>query len=244
MILRKHIYLLIAIAVACTIVACNKMIIGNGKAKVAQRKTSPFTEINVKGSLTIYLTQGAKESLEIATDANLHSRIKSKVEDGVLYLSIADKINQPSYAQAYITYRSLNNIVLDNKSELHSKDLVAFDRINIESEEHSIVNLHLESDTLDITAAGTSSFELKGNVDQANIKLKGKSLLKGFGLKIDSCNVSTSEFSKAELYVMKQLSTQQKGRSEVIYRGAVDDETIQSKGNGRIRRHIKKKDEI
>lgn len=244
MILKKHTFLLILITVVCTIVACNHMIIGNGKAKVTQRKINPFNEIKVKGSLAIYLTQGAEESLEIATDANLHSRIKSKVEDGVLYLSIDDKINQPSYAQAYVTYRSLDNIVLDNKSELHAKSLVAFDRIHITSEEHSIVNLYIESDTLDISAAGTSSFELKGETDQANIKLKGKSQLKGFALKIDSCNVSTSEFSIAELYVMKQLNTQQKGRSEVIYRGAVKDETIRSKGNGRIRRHIKEKDEI
>lgn len=242
--MKKTVYtqLLIIIGLAIGFVACNKFIVGNGQTNVKQHKVDPFNKIVIKGSLAIYLTQGATEKLEIATDANLQSRIKSKVENGVLNLSIDDKMNQPSFAQAYITYRELNHIILDNKSELHAKSLVAFDRIHIQSEEHSIVNLYLESDTLDVTAAGTCHYELKGEVNQANIKLKGKSELKGFELKIDSCSISTSEFSKAELYVMKQLKSQQKGMSEVIYRGSVED--IQTKGNQRIKRHIKEKDEI
>lgn len=226
--------------------ACNKHLVGNGQSKRKARKTEAFTDIKVEGSITIYLTQGAAESLEIETDGNLHSRVKTKVEDGVLLLSVDDKKSQPSSMQAHITYRDLKSISLDNHSELHSKNLVAFERVHIYGQEHNIVNLNIESDTLDIYAAGTSVFTIKGKLDQAYYSLKGKSQLYGFELKTDSCSIQSSEFSKSELFVQKYLETQQNGMSEVVYRGLVEEENVKAmtKGRSRIRKHIKEKDEI
>jgi len=191
--------LLLIVVTALLTAACRDRVEGSGQAVTEQRSVPSFTELRVRGALTVEVRIGQPQSVAITGDNNVVAVIKAEVSDG--RLSVEPEKNYESAMPLRVA------IVVP---ELESIEASGASTITVGG---------LDADELRIRASGASMVRASGSAERIEASASGASRIGIEELAAREVEADASGASTIEVTVSDQLSGNVSGASTVTYAG-------------------------
>lgn len=174
---------------------------GSGNVVVTNREIASFSQVQINLGADLTLIQGDANSLQIESDDNLISQIKTEVRNGRLIVSTPDNVNlKPSQAiQIRVSFETLSEVEILGSSAIRADDL--------------------DLDTLAITFNGSGSTRLSGRVDDQKIMIRGMATLNNFEIISQQVNIDISGNGNVEVHAENNLDVVVAGMGMIRYTG-------------------------
>ncbi len=211
--------------------------------KTENRKTGPFTSIDVSTGIKLFLSQGNTQSIKVEADDNIIGDLKTQVSGNTLriYMDHHDSgtWNNVRVLKVYVTCPELNSLVTGSGSRTEVAgtwkakggfDLEASSGSSItmalhasslkcESSSGSSVDVTVTADKLRLTSSSGSTIRIEGSGTLLNAEASSGSSIKSQNLKVEKCVAVASSASTVRVNVSKELDASATSVARVSYTG-------------------------
>jgi hypothetical protein len=200
---------LVAVAVVAGIVVTSTK--GSGNLKTEQRSLNNFTGVKAGGAVEVSVNASADYSVEVTADDNLIHDVITKVEDGVLHISMND---DDHYTNATVRIKI-------GMPKLESLDIHGASDAKVSN---------VKTDNLKLHASGASKIDISGTATNVKSEVSGASDLTAKSLIAEDLIIKCSGASKATVQATNTLNIHASGASDVTYIGKPKNLTRESSG--------------
>jgi len=234
---NKKFLSVLLLAVLLTATGCStRMITGSGNLVTETRQVSGFDRIDLSGSGTVVVTQGAGETLTIETDDNVLEYVLSDVENGTLKLGFKSGVNIIN------TTRLVFNVGVDDLTRLDISgsgsievDRLETDHLDIDVSGSGEVQIsELTSGRVKLSISGSGIIDLTGDVPVQDVSVSGSGRHQGSDLCGESVTVIVSGSGGATVCATETLDAEVSGSGSVSYYGDPSSVTRSGSGSGVI----------
>jgi len=222
----------------CLSVFDKKKVRGSGNITKEQREVSPFDNIIVRGTFTVFLSQGDTESVEVEIDDNLQQYVEVRNEGSKLVLDIKDNVNfsKTTKNNIYITLKNIN--LLDVSGVCTIKTISPLNCDHITLIVSGVVNgeWDIYSNMLNVILRGVANIELRGKTTELDIKQSGVGNFNAKKLIADKVTVHNSGVGSVSVHATQELSMTNTGVGSITYSGDAEIKHMNSSGVGKIKK--------
>ncbi len=220
-----------------------------------------INSIELYKDIKLTLRSGNENKLIIHADDNLHEVINIDINEGKLSLSLLYRIRSKKEFELTLQLSNLEEIILNNNSELTNLNYFKSDELHIILNDKSEANLLFDSNSIVFEGNDSSKAEVSFKAKSINYKMLGKSKIKGISNtelvkftaqdravitlmgKSESMFINASESSKVKLisFISDIAEVNAEEKSDVylnvkedIVISAVDDSKVYIYGNAEI----------
>lgn len=222
--MRKYIWLLLALPIAfasCRFMSGRK-VRGNGNIKTEERTVSNFKNVEVRGSINVYVSQGDIKPVKIEGDENLLQYVEVIEEGDRLIVRERPGFNlEPSGdLRIHVTAPVYNSIEASGASDIIGETKINNPE-NLELHVSGAGNIKMEVDAPKLKAdiSGSGSIDLKGQTKEVDLGLSGAAHAHCFDLLSENTSVDISGAGSAEVYASMKLDASVSGAGSVSYKG-------------------------
>ena len=198
---------------------------GSGKLQTEARAVTGFQAIALRGSMSLVLRQGTRESVELRADDNLLALIETQVidRDGVRTLEIGTK-KGASYSSrnpvvASIDLITLRALTLTGAGEAVC-DALKTPALKVAITGSGNVKLRqLSADEVTADISGSGDIEFGGRTTKLGVSIAGSGDVNTRGLDADDVSVSVAGSGDANVTARRTLGVSIAGNGSVVYAG-------------------------
>ncbi|HOY32734.1 MAG TPA: head GIN domain-containing protein [Bacteroidales bacterium] len=213
--------LLLITAIICSITSCSNHdpLKGNGKLLTKDVQVGEFSKLEIEGFFKVILTQGETPKLSIEADENLIEYINVKVSNKKLKIRSKKNIRGSKDISIYLTFNSLDQIMVSGYTSVSSAADLNFDKLNLELSGNCKLDMNLNCVGLNAEISGNSNAALSGAVLTANFDVSGASKVEAFELYIDDLKLNASGNASARVNIINKFDVNVSGAAGVEYQG-------------------------
>ena len=205
------------VATSTTIISCNAQ---NGKVITQERKTIPYSKIQVSDGWDLILSQGDEYSIKITANENLLDGLKTEVIDDVLIISSTTKVikGKGIRKKVYLTFIEVNEIIANKDSDISAETTIKSNTLNIELHDDSdLDNVKFEGANLIARLTGSSEMNMSvTSTKHIDAKVEGSSEISLTEIRTDTFKLILSDDSEADLVgFTKEFDAQASNESEI-----------------------------
>ncbi|WAC41244.1 head GIN domain-containing protein [Pedobacter sp. SL55] len=186
---------------------------------------SSFSGIGVSSGIDLYLTQSGKESVVIKGDEDVIKDVVVEQKNGSIYIKYKQGISWSKMfrgrkIEAYVSFKNLTVISASGGSDVETQGPIKAANIILEASGGSDMSLNLTCKDVTISISGGADISLKGSAENMMLNASGGSDLDAYDFKVDYAQANTSGGADAHLYVLKGLTANATGGSDITYKGS------------------------
>ncbi|MCU0352905.1 MAG: DUF2807 domain-containing protein [Cytophagales bacterium] len=209
---------------------------GKGDTLSKTRTVGGFTEIETRGSATVYLTQGAAEPIRLEGQDNILDVFETFVHNDKLILRVKPGVvlGRHETVRVYVTNPTLRAVRVSGSSDVVGQGVWDVDDFHAEISGSGKLEMALrDAEDVDTDISGSGNIFLRGNSLTADVDVSGSGNVRAFDLTTNDANVRISGSGNCEMTVQQKLTARISGSGNVRYRGrpAVDSRVT---GSGRV----------
>jgi hypothetical protein len=165
------------------------------------RSVGPFSKISISGPMNLTVDAGKPFSVTVQGDAKFIGRVKTRVVDGELRISMDDDSNL--------------------KMRKHERVLVSMPSLtSFDAEGAGLARLNnVQGDRLDVDYSGAGSVIINGKVRYVRIDAEGVGELDAKGLIAQEANVSFEGIGAVSIHASEKLTVDVEGMGNLSYYG-------------------------
>jgi Putative auto-transporter adhesin, head GIN domain len=206
---------------ACKFVG-GKRVTGNGNVTTQQRNITDFNAVEVHGSFTVYVSQGADYAVRIEAEENLMEYIVVEKDGDELEVGFKHntriRTNRP--VNVYVTAPSYTGLAVSGSGNLISQTkLTSSSQLDIDISGSGDANLEVDAPTVTAEISGSGTAILKGMTRTFNGGIAGSGELKAYNLLSEKSDIEVAGSGDAEVYASKQLDVRVAGSGNINYKG-------------------------
>lgn len=172
---------------------------GSGVIAIETREVVDFEKINLSGAVDVEYASSDAYGCEVEVDDNLQKFVSSKVDGGVLEISITENIRPTKTVKVRITSPTLSEIGLSGACDLEARDIV--------------------NDSFKLKISGSADVTLTGQVESMTIALSGAGDVDATGMAAQDVVVGISGAGDVQVTAERSLNVAISGAGEVKYQG-------------------------
>lgn len=210
---------------------------GNGHVVRESRSHRGFDGIKVGGSFDVFLRQGNSEKVTIEADENLMDEIVTKVENGILIISIrkGKGIRDAEKLNVFVTLEELEYLSASGASDILAEESIRTDDLEIHASGSADIKLlRLRSDDVSCKASGSSDIRLLGDARTLRASLSGSCDLKAGDFEVEDCYLNLSGSSDAHVYASDSIEGSASGSSDIYCAGNPGRRSVRTSGSSDI----------
>ena len=231
---------------------------GNGILKEEDRGKMDFTAIDVRGSISVIISDITDAPVKIEGDENLLEFIETIVKDGVLKVQFRNR-NYSSYSPNIgikVTVPNsgrINRIKTSGSSDIIIEDVVVADNMRIMCSGSSNINgsikaekceidcsgssdlkINIDATTCIFKFAGSSTCNISGSADVCEMRMTGSGDFKGYDFAVNKLTCTVFGSSGVQITCDEELNVRTFGSSDVYYRGTATKISKSTAGSSNI----------
>ena len=196
--MKKYPFLLVLLFCVQIYAQRKPKIKGNKNVIEVIKALPPFSAIELKDDLDIFIQNSSQEGYVLNADDNLIDVLKFKVVDGTLYISAFYKIIRKKKLEITINYQELDAITV-HEGRIRMNDVVNSEELDVHTFESAKLDLNANAAIVHLTMEGNSSGNFSIDADSLNVNLKDKVDLQLYATsETIHMNMSTSASSKMD----------------------------------------------
>jgi hypothetical protein len=199
-----------------------KRVRGNGVIKTEERSVSSFKNVEVDGSMKVYVSQGETKPVRIEGDENLLSYVQLIQEDDKIIVKPREGYNlEPTgELKIFVTSPVYGSIEVSGATDIIGQTKIVNPEL-LELHASGAGDIKMELDAPKVTAeiSGAGSIDLKGQTKDADLELTGAGHAHCYSLLSENTKVEISGAGSAEVYASEKLDATVSGAGSVSYMG-------------------------
>ncbi len=207
---------------------------GSGNVVAEDRLLSPFEQINVEGAISVIITQGNEQLIQIEADDNIIPIIETEVRSRELRIDNSRKYRSDNPVRIYITAPEISKIKMSGSGSVYSENTLEGNLLHLQTYGSGNVDLALDYETLETEGRGSGNFLLSGVVTRQDVKISGSGNYQAKDLTSDVCNIEISGSGNGEVRAESALYIEIRGSGDVTYYGNPETVNTSIKGSGSV----------
>lgn len=228
---------------ALTFQACyylgGKRVRGNGNVETEERPVSAFNEVEVHGSIDVYVSQGDTKPVRIETDENLMKYIEIQQDGNKIKIGPKPGYNlRPTgKMKVYITSPSYSRLDVSGACNIYSQNKLSGSQ-PLELEVSGAGDIKVNVDAPKVTAgiSGSGTVEMSGETKDFDLRLSGAGKAHCYDMKAENTKVDISGAGSAEVYASVNLDAEVSGAGSIKYKGNASNVKQQVSGAGSVKK--------
>lgn len=227
---RSHLFTAATISALCLLsAACGDIdldsgdrVDGSGDVTTETRSIGEFVRVVLSGEGHVRFTEGADGLIEIETDDNLMTHIRTETSGDTLTISTDPDVDiDPSDGVVYrLGCPELRGAVLSGAGSIDLADCHTTDQVALDvSGAGTILAPGLDAATVDVQLSGAGEIEADGRTDRLTVELSGAGNFVGDDLHAVDADVRVSGAGTAALWATGTLDLRLSGVGSVRYFG-------------------------
>lgn len=136
---------------------------GNGEVTISKREvTENFTKIEVSNAIAVEIEQAENNSIEVETDSNLQSYIKTTISNGVLKISLDKSYIDAEKLIVHVNIKQLKGLETTSASSIQSVNILKGKSLNLIATSASKIDMEAEYENITIESSSTGDVTIKG----------------------------------------------------------------------------------
>lgn len=212
-----------------------------GPVVAEERQVTDFNKVEIRGSGTLIITQGAEPSLVVEAKRRVLDRIDTAVAGDTLTLDLDWHWYAPwlLWGSDDIVYRvtvtDLTRIEADGASDIRVSEMLVLDEFELLASGASEAHLELTCQTVTVRISGAADITLSGSADSLTFISSGAASLDSRELQARVATIDCSGAAEVEVNAREQLNVDISGTGQVSYAGDPD-VTSNISGAGEVER--------
>ena len=216
--------LILVIAGSLSAVSCMvdmKSIKGSGKVITQNRHVGEeFTKIDASSGIDVVVSQSDTRSVTVEADDNVQQHIKTKVENGTLFISSEYNSFTNVTKKVIVTLPAVNSIQTSGGASLKSSNTLRSDDLTIDASSGSEVRITVEADKLVCQASSGSHVTAKGKALTVDTSSSSGSEIDAAELLANDVHAQSSSGSSSEVHALVNLNAEASSGSSIDYVGS------------------------
>ena len=191
---------------------------GNGNVTTKKRNVEGnFTKINVSRGLNVKLEQADTYLVEVEADQNLQEHITTKVENGTLFITSDENIDEATAKNIRVKLPSLTSLESTSGSSVSTSNTFSGTDIDVIASSGSEANLSLEFDTRRCESSSGSTLTLKGKSLKLKTDSSSGSEIDAKGLLVNDVVSESTSGSSTNIHPIVSLKGKASSGSSIDY---------------------------
>jgi hypothetical protein len=182
----------------------------------------PFDRLELAGSANVKLSQGERDAVFIAGNAEVQKGVEVDLSNERLRIRPTGswKFWNSARLQIDVVMRKISHLVLSGATDLHAAGPIKADKLAITISGAGLARFDdLTADMLHFGVSGAGDGQLRGQVNDLALQVSGKGKLLAENLHAQRASVSISGIGSANVWVSDELRIQVSGIGSVDYWG-------------------------
>jgi len=191
---------------------------GNGNVTTEKRNVEGnFSKVDVSRGLNVTLEQADSYFVEVEADQNLLEHISTKVENGTLYITSDENIDEATAKNIRVKLPSLKALKATSGSSVSTKNTFSGTDIDVKTSSGSEADLSLEFDSIKCESSSGSTLSVKGKALQLKTDSSSGSTIDAQGLLVNDVVSETSSGSSTDVHPLVSLKAKASSGSSIDY---------------------------
>ena len=219
-------YFLLLLALPFIISSCRfmggKRVRGNGVIQSQEHTVSSFKNVEVSGSINVYVSQGDFKPVKIEGDENLLQYVEVFEEGGRLIVKERRGYNlQPSdELKVFVTAPVYNKIEVSGASDIIGQTKINNpEDLDLHASGAGDIKMDVDAPRLSAEISGSGNIDLKGQTKDVDLGLSGAGHAHCYDLLSENVKIDISGAGSAEVYASMKLDASVSGAGSVSYKG-------------------------
>lgn len=192
---------------------------GNGKTKSEIRNLdNNFSKIVANNAVEVIVEQANTTQIEVETDENLLSRIKTTVENNTLTIS-CEGVRNASNLLVRVKMPHVEYLESNNASEIKCQNTLTGKDLKIKCSNAGEIAVIAEYDAIDIEASGSGTVNISGKTLTLNTNTSGAAEVEAFDLYANAVTAQATSASSIEVNPRVSLDAQASSAASIEYKG-------------------------
>jgi hypothetical protein len=197
---------------------------GNGKLVTRDVAVSSFDALTANGVYELKLIQGAKESVKIEADENLHEYFTVRNEGSKLIIDTKKmdnkNLNIKNKIRVFVTFRTLKELDLSMVGSTNADDQLSFNDLKLNYSSVGNLDLKLSAKKIDVNNSSVGNLKLTGKADEAVVKHSGVGKVQAGEFVVQTMDIENTGVGGAEVNAQKDLKVKDSFLGKVNNRGS------------------------
>lgn len=193
---------------------------GNGTRGQIAPTVAAFNGLKVEGAMEVKIARG-EQAVRIEADENLLEHIVSKVDKGMLKISIKDNVGMKMEGsiKVWINTNSLTSISQNGIAKVEFIDHFNVEDFHLELYGNSRTTLKLTGKNINVNGNGAVNVKMIGSAEQLTVDLSGSSSLDAEELEAKKVGLMANGGIDFKVFAVDELRINSSGNTSVYYKG-------------------------
>lgn len=226
--------LLLALLAACDY----NSVSGSRNMAKEERQLGDFSQVDVSGSMNVYITQGSSRNISIEAEDNIIPLIETEVRDGELEIRFKRNTNIRNHKQVkvFLTTPVLEGVDLSGSGDVEVKShFTSPGAMHFGLSGSGNLSGSFNAPAIKVSLAGSGNINLKGQTRDLNIDIAGSGNCEADELLSETAEVNIAGSGNAEVHASRALKANTLGSGDVRYKGEPT-VNVNKVGSGSVRK--------
>mgnify|MGYP000895455918 CR=1 FL=1 len=211
-------------------------VVGNGKLVEEERMLQGFSAVDNASTFNVSLQQGEAFSFRVACEENLLPLLRTRVEDGVLFIEMTEKsVNQTRPSRIDIVLPELKSLKNSGVGNVEVRQMSG-QALTVQNSGVGNLTLDIRFETMECRNSGVGNVTVTGSVGTLNLYNKGVGNVTADELNTQMARVENSGVGSVRVRCAKEISIYNHGVGSVRYSGDAIIRDLVSEGVGSVKR--------
>lgn len=191
---------------------------GNGNVTTQTRNVeNNFSKVDVSRGLNVTIEQATTYFVEVEADENLQDHITTRVENGTLFITTDENIDEAKAKNIRVKLPTLTAVESTSGSSVSTNGIVKGTDISIETTSGSETKLSLEFDNISCEASSGSSLTINGKALRLKTDSSSGSTIEANGLLANDVESEATSGSSTRVHPLVSLKGKASSGSSIDY---------------------------
>lgn len=187
------------------------------------REFQEFTAVLLNGVGNVIITKGNEHKVEINSNQDVVSKIKTEVINKELVISMVDTL--PVWLISFpkldikVTLSDVKSLRVTGVGKLRCEETLETDSIVVFNSGVGGIHLKLSANDVKTYLAGVGEIELSGTTSIHQVEISGTGKINAYSLKAEDVTIKATGIGECVIYATNNLEVNAGGISRVKYRG-------------------------
>ncbi|MBE7177430.1 MAG: DUF2807 domain-containing protein [Mucilaginibacter polytrichastri] len=205
------------------------------------RNVGNFHAINVAGSMDVFIRQTGSISVKVDADKDVIDRIETKVEGGVLKISLKNSSDWKWWKNmgdkkmnVYVTVKDIDGIQLTGSGDVAIDGELKASSLDLSLSGSGDLKGKISAKSVGCSLTGSGDLSVSGRAETSDVRLTGSGDYSGGGLITANTSVRITGSGDASVHATQKLDAHVSGSGDIRYGGSPKNVSKSTSGSGDI----------
>ncbi len=209
---------------------------GEGPTVEKELQLKDFSIVDLSGSPTVYIKQGATQKVSIKAQANLIELLNKEVNQGEWDIQFNKCVNIKQKVEIFIEIPNIQELEINGSGEIISQGVLKAEKMGLEINGSGEIKVDLNAKNLESEIAGSGDIKIQGTTQNHEVDIQGSGDVDAFDLISERVKVDINGSGNVKVNVSSSLDVDINGSGDISYKGNVEKVNSDINGSGKIKR--------